>query len=374
MNQLEGGTRPWASSLGRSALAFVVVVFGLALVYVAQPVLILLVWSAFLAVLFLPALKFCNRRLPAGVSLALVLVGALGVALAMLALLTSSLWSIGVSMPHYVVRFEAEIEAVLSWARSQGLDLRFDTIGTEKVLGKVLGALSVGLGSLFGVIGDTVVVLLLTVFMLVEAVRFEAKMKVAFCASTQAALRSSLVAVMAQVHRYVLMKTLVSLVTGLSTTLLCLVLGVDFAVFWGFLAFLLNFIPSIGSIIAVLPPVLIALLQYGLGWRALLLAALLTVLQMFFGNVVEPRVMGRSVNLSALVVFVSMIFWGWMWGMVGIILSVPLTVTFKLICEHFDDLRPVAILLGDEVGEAQGEADGRAQRDANAGGGPVVSS
>ena len=143
-------------------------------------------------------------------------------------------------------------------------------------------------------------------------------------------------------------KTLISAITGVLTGLVCLMLGIDFAFFWGALAFLLNFVPNVGSIIAVIPPALIALLQFGDPGRALATAGGLTAMQMVMGNVVEPKLLSQSMSVSALVVFVSMLFWGWLWGLVGVVLSVPLTVAIKIVCAHVDALKPVAVLLGGE--------------------------
>jgi len=123
------------------------------------------------------------------------------------------------------------------------------------------------------------------------------------------------------------------------------VTGVDFPVLWGVVAFALNFVPNVGSIVAAIPPILLAFVQYG--WeRAVVVAVGYIVINTVIGNVLEPRLMGRKLGLSSLVVWLSLVFWGWVWGPVGMLLSVPLTMLVKLLLERSDDLRWVAVLLG----------------------------
>ncbi len=132
--------------------------------------------------------------------------------------------------------------------------------------------------------------------------------------------------------------------TGLLVGLWTAILGLDFAVVWGLLAFLLNYIPSIGSIVAAIPAVLLGLIQGGLGY-AILIAVGYVVTNIGIGNFVEPWLMGRTLGLSTLVVFLSLVFWGWMWGSIGMLLSVPLTMIIKILFENTDDLQWIAIML-----------------------------
>ncbi|MCY4159236.1 MAG: AI-2E family transporter, partial [Bacteroidetes bacterium] len=149
-----------------------------------------------------------------------------------------------------------------------------------------------------------------------------------------------------QVRQYLVAKTLVSLGTGLLIFFVLWILRVDYPVFWGFLAFLLNYIPNIGSFIAVLLPFGFALLQFDTLTIPIIAALLMWLIQMIMGNVVDPRLMAFSLNLSPLLVIVSLIFWGWLWGVAGMILAVPLTATLKIFFENIDSLRPIAVLMG----------------------------
>ncbi|MCD4750267.1 MAG: AI-2E family transporter, partial [Thermoanaerobaculales bacterium] len=147
-----------------------------------------------------------------------------------------------------------------------------------------------------------------------------------------------------QVQRYLAIKTVTSGATGIAIGLWVGLLGLDFAVVWGLIAFLLNYIPNIGSIVAAVPAVLLAFVQLGVG-HGLAVAAGFLVINIIVGNIVEPALLGRTLGLSTLVVFLSLVFWGWMWGTVGMLLSVPLTMILKILLENSEDLRWVAVLL-----------------------------
>jgi predicted PurR-regulated permease PerM len=148
-------------------------------------------------------------------------------------------------------------------------------------------------------------------------------------------------------RRYMVIKTIINLAAGILISVWMSILGVQFPVLWGFLAFLLHFIPNIGSIIAVIPAALLAFVQFGLG-GALLVAAGNTIIGFVIGNVVEPRIMGRRLGLSTLVTFLSMIFWGSLLGLVGAILCIPLTMTLKFAFESNESARWISVALGSE--------------------------
>ena len=157
-------------------------------------------------------------------------------------------------------------------------------------------------------------------------------------------------------QRYMAIKTLTSLITGILVTISMALVGVDYAVLWGFLAFVLNFIPNIGSIIAGVLAVLMTLIQLGVG-PAVTVAVIFLAINILIGNLLEPRIMGRGVGLSTLVVFLSLIFWGWMFGPIGMLLSVPLTMLVKFAAEANEDTRWFAILLSSSPDEYVEQAD-----------------
>jgi len=149
------------------------------------------------------------------------------------------------------------------------------------------------------------------------------------------------------IRRYMVIKTGICLVAGVAIGLWLFFLGVDFPVLWGFLAFLLHYVPNLGGVMAAVPAVLLALLTLGPG-SAVLVAAGYLVIGFSLGNWVEPRLMGRKLGLSTLVVFLSLIFWGGLVGPIGVILCIPLTMSVKFAFETNENTRWIAILLGSE--------------------------
>jgi predicted PurR-regulated permease PerM len=145
---------------------------------------------------------------------------------------------------------------------------------------------------------------------------------------------------------YIKVKFLMSLCTGVGYGLICWIFGIDFSVFWGYLAFVLNFIPTVGSIIATIPPLLLGLIQLGSPGAVLGLLALLLVVQFTFGNIIEPRLMGSSLALNTVVVILGLVFWGYLWGVIGMVLSVPMLVLVKVILAQFEDAKIVVRLMG----------------------------
>ncbi|MCA9698601.1 MAG: AI-2E family transporter [Myxococcales bacterium] len=201
------------------------------------------------------------------------------------------------------------------------------------------GTLVAGIGS---VLSDTAFVLLTTAFIMAEAAGLPRKLEVAL---GRAGSMDRFDGIINDIQEYLSIKTKISLVTGGLAWILCLAVGVDYPVLWGVVAFFLNYIPTLGSIIAAVPPVLLGFVQFG--WeRSLAVLAGYVLINTVMGNMVEPKVMGKRLGLSSLVVFLSLVFWGWIWGPLGMFLSVPLTMVVKILLENSDDLKWIAVLLG----------------------------
>jgi len=193
-----------------------------------------------------------------------------------------------------------------------------------------------------GLFRNMFLVFLIVLFILIEASGFPGKLQAAF--PNPEKTLGHFKAMTASVNQYMGVKAIFSLATGTLVWLLLALIGVDFAPTWGLLAFLLNFIPNIGSIIAAVPAILLALIQ--LGWPSALLTMLgYLVVNITIGNFLEPRFMGRRLGLSTLVVFLSLLFWGWVLGPIGMVLSVPLTMIVKIALAANEGTRWVAVLL-----------------------------
>jgi AI-2 transport protein TqsA len=186
-------------------------------------------------------------------------------------------------------------------------------------------------------------VLFLVLFMLLEGATLPQRLKSGL--NCQPKTLHDLAQTLAEVQRYLSVKTATSAATGLGAGLWCALCGVSSGVLWGLVTFVLHYVPMIGSLIAAIPPVLIALASRGTA-TAFLVAAGFSVLNLVIGNIIEPRALGRALSLSPLVVLLSMFAWGWLLGPIGALLSVPLTLIVKIVLWNTEDLHWVAVLLG----------------------------
>lgn len=197
--------------------------------------------------------------------------------------------------------------------------------------------------------GTVFFVMLMTIFMLTEA-RMHGRRLNAIC-EAKGPNFERLLSATKDVQRFLGIKTLVSLVTGLLAGFLCWVANLDFFILWGILAFALNFIPVIGSVIAGIPPTILALILYG-GPQAMAVATGYAAINVFLGNFIEPMLMGSRFGLSTLMVILAVVFWGWIWGPVGMLLAVPLTMVFKVAMLHSEDFRWLAVAMSKETRDA----------------------
>jgi AI-2 transport protein TqsA len=245
-------------------------------------------------------------------------------------------------LPFYKQQFTARLDRAtedMSEDAAAALQDLFNVFDPAKAMGLAAGLLN----SVGSVLTNAALIVFMLVFMLLEVTGFQKKLQVALPSSWDVMDYISRVA--HSVKRYLAIKTLISLATGLAAGLLVGLLGIDFPILWGLLAFLLNYIPSVGSILAAVPPVILALIQHGPG-KALAVVVGYLVINAVFGNLIEPRVAGRGVGLSPLVVFLSLVFWGWVLGPVGMLLSVPLTASIKIILESSESTKWAAVFLG----------------------------
>jgi len=199
--------------------------------------------------------------------------------------------------------------------------------------------------SFFSFLGNVLWVLLFMAFILAERDAFIKRLVNQIGKENATPILESINQINQSVQQYLGLKTLISLLTGVLVTIILTIAGVDFALLWGVLTFVLNFIPTIGSIVATLPPIAITLFQSGSIAKTLIIAILLLCIQFVVGNVLEPRLMGRGLNLSPLVVLLALLFWGWLWGIPGMLLSVPLTAAIRIAMEQIDATKTVAVLI-----------------------------
>lgn len=336
------GSRVLRGLLGTAAL--VVVVAGMR---AARPLLVPLLVAVFVALACAPAVGWLRRRrVPNGLAVTLVMLGVVAVTGALGTFVGSSLTGFVQALPGYEARLSERTSGLLDWLAQRGLRAP-DRDGFLDVLdpGVALGFAAEVLGEVGVFLVDGTLALVAVVFILLELGSFRHKLRHAF--GMPEATFPALGAFMAGMKQYFVIKTEVSLLTGVFVAIFLALVGVDFPILWGLLAFLLKYIPNIGAILSGIPPTLLALVQLGL-WPAGLVAAGFLVIEMVMGNFVEPRWLGHGVGLSPLVAFLCLLAWGWVLGPVGLLLSVPLTMTLKIAAESHPDTRWLAVLLGPE--------------------------
>lgn len=321
--------------------AFVVIVAG---IISAKSLILPFLLAIFLAIICAPPLFWMREKgIPTVISILLLVLVLLGLEMLFASLIGSSIDEFSRSLPHYQERLRELTGTFITWVKSQGFEISSEVLIEHLDPGKLMKFSANMLGSLTSLLTNTFMIVLTLVFILSEAAGFPDKVR-AMLGNRNAELHEY-GAIMQGVNKYLALKTMTSLVTGVLVTVLLKMLGVNFAIMWGLVAVLLNFIPTIGSIIAAVPAVLLALVQLGLMSAAWVAGGYL-IINVLIGNILEPKIMGSGIGLSALVIFVSMAFWGWVLGPVGMLLSIPLTMTCKIALAGNPETRWLALLLG----------------------------
>lgn len=321
--------------------AAVIVLIGLKLaVAIVVPILL----ATFVAMATSPFVHWLHGRgLPTGAAVLLVVVGVLGLLGFLGFVITSAFVDLNDAIPRYMDELLAAKHDAAGWLAAHGMgragrSLELFDVG-EWVTEIATTTLVEGAPDF---VSSFVIVFLVAAFILLEAATFKSK---AFWAKQAggANLRH-LAQMVTEVQKYIAVKSAISLATGVLCGLWAWAWGVEHALLWGLLAFILNYIPNVGSAIAAVPPVAVAVAAHGMGTGAAILVGYITI-NMTLGNVLEPRLMGRALGLSPLVVVLSMIVWGYVLGPIGAVLSAPITMVLKIILMHTEDLRWVAVLL-----------------------------
>jgi len=324
--------------------SLIVVIAG---VRAADAIIIPILLAVFVAVLSLPLLSALQRwGLPTIPAVVATVLADIAILSAVGFLVVRSVDEFTGQLPGYQANLEQATNSVVQWISERGGPIEVgDFLDAERVVDLVGGAVT----RVAAVLQNALLVILITVFILSEATSLPAKLRLAFGEEGDRFDRWTRTA--KDVQHYLGIKTVVGVVKGILTGFLVAFFDIDFPVFWALSAFFLHYIPSLGSFVAAIPPVLIALIQFGPGSAAGVAIGYL-VIDIVLGNMIEPTLMGRRFGLSVLVVFMSLLFWGWVWGPVGMLLSVPLTIIVKIILENTEDLRWLAILLGTGPGDA----------------------
>jgi predicted PurR-regulated permease PerM len=295
------------------------------------------------AICYGPFVWLKKKGFPESLAIVVVLL-ATGVLLTLLlGFIGTSISAFAEKLPFYEEKFQQYWSSINMWFVNAGIiDKNFgleEHISPASIM-SLTGDVFEGFSNL---LGDSVLILLVVIFMLIESTLFIQKMSVI--------KPDSLVKIdeiISKLNRYTITKTITSFATGVCITISLSIIGVDFPILWGILAFLLNFIPNIGSTIAAIPAVMLALVQLDLT-SAIITTVAYVAINGIIGNLIEPRLMGRSLGLSPLVVLLSLIFWGWALGTVGMLLATPLTILFKITFDNMEETKYFGLMLGNET-------------------------
>ena len=315
-------------------IAIIASILVVAALKATQPISMPLAFAFFITILVHPLQRRLEKRLPRWLSLILVLLllGAIvGIAIAALSL---SEEIIEPKVPQYLDRLQQIWSTAKAWASERSLPLAQFTSGSSNTSSRLAREAIGGVRSLLSVISSTILIISLLVLLLLEVTQYRQKIQQTFSSKTSDRLINIVSNTSEKLRRYLWVMTLTSLLTGVLTIVWCFIIGVDLAFVWGIIAFILNYIPTLGSIIAIIPPVVVALLFNGAG-RAIATLIGLAIIQLVMGNFVDPRVQGKSLQLSPFIALFSITFWGWVWGIPGAILGVPMTVSIILFCQEF---------------------------------------
>ena len=315
----------------------------------ASPILSPILLAVFIAIVATPALRWMRRH---GVPKwgALIVIGfvLLDVGSLFALVTTGALEGFRDSLPSYQERFMLLSEQFGGWLEGVGVGGSREAVPDLMAPDKLMGVVRLLLSNASGIFATGLLVLLAVVFILLEVPTMPAKLKAAFHLTEAGDAR--LKRLLDNINRYMQIKALTSFATALCVWVLLWFLGIDFAVLWATIAFFLNFVPVVGNIVMMIPAVLMALVQTDIPTTLMVVIGYL-VINTTIGNVIEPRIMGKGLGISTLAVFIALLFWGWLFGTVGMFLAVPLTTALIIALDASPHTRPLAILLGPEIKE-----------------------
>ena len=320
-----------------------------------RSILIPLVLSIIISFILNPIILFFEkRRIPELISFLLVIAITFFALFLVGHMINRNIQSFMANMTQYEARYKTIIENILAFFDLSGKTISrenfsqefpriaaiFDNISVSSIVANTLRSVS-------ALLSDTFLVLLYLLFILIGRNKLIHKFDIAFKAETAKRMKDISQSINEQINNYIITKTIISLLTASLVFLTLWLFGVEFAFIWAFLTFLLNFIPNIGSIIATMFLVAFALIQFDNILTVVWIALILASIQFTIGSILEPKIVGHRVNLSPIIVLFSLIFWGYVWGIIGMLLAVPFAVFIKIIFENVTELRPLAVLMSE---------------------------
>jgi predicted PurR-regulated permease PerM len=329
-----------------ASLVIIVIFIGGVVLRLAKPVLFPFFLAIFLSFILYPVIDFLNRiHIPKAFSVIFLLI----ITFFIIYLLGALFYSGGKAFASEFPKYGQKISSILTTLQQKFKLTSFnwetvDWIGKLDI-NKIGGFFLSSLGPFFSFMSNLFLIFIFLVFILAGRGRTRIKIKNSFDSSRASIIIDVIQNIDSQIQRYLAIKTVVSLITGILATIVLMIFGVDFAIVFGFFTFLLNYIPTVGSVIATLLPLIIAVFQFDTLWTAFWIFLLLGSIQMTIGSFIEPKLMGKGLGLSPLVVLFFLFFWGWLWGIPGMILAVPMAAIIKIVCSNIPTLSFVGELM-----------------------------
>lgn len=324
----------------------------------AETIVIPIMLALFVGIICTPPLHFLTRKKVPPILAILIIMAFLVVFGSLLGLVVGNAIDSFISrLPEYQRRLEAEMVSLLPHLEAWGVPVSSEQVLEEFNPSLLMDWVGKALSNLGGLLTNLFLILFIVVFLLLEEATFSQKLRHALPEAEKSLRNAS--DFIRQVNKYLVIKSTISLVTGVLITLWVWFLGLDFPLLWGLIALLMNYIPNVGSILAAIPAILLAIVQLGFP-DALLVAAGYLAVNVLMGNLIEPRYMGKGLGLSPLVVFLSLIIWGWLLGAAGMFLSIPLTMIVKIALEQSASTHWLAVMLGngtDQVAALEEETE-----------------
>jgi AI-2 transport protein TqsA len=332
------------SMKGSSIVNIAALIIIFAGVFYAKSIITPVLVALFISIICAQPISWLEKkRIPRWLALIIVILGLIVLFSGFTFLIGGTLSSFSSNLSQYESTLTTISNSFIQYLNENGLNINQDKISTLVQPAKILEFTASALNKLFNMVGTTFLIFLIILFILMEFGSFSIKAKAIQIESDKSISYFS--SILQNIRNYLGIKTLLCLSIGVLIYFALLIIGVDYPLLWALIAGLMYYIPNIGSIISMIPTVLFALVQLGLGGALWTLGSGMLI-HMVLGNFMEPRIMGKGLGLSTLVVFLSLLFWGFILGIVGMILSVPMTMTIKIILEQNEKTKWIAILLG----------------------------
>ena len=337
------------SPIARAVIVAAAIAIAVFFVQAAASIMGPILLAAFIAIIVTPPLRWLRRkRVPKWLALTVIVFALFEAGSLLVLVFTGQLEGFRDGLPGYQERLVLLSDQIGSWLAGLGAENAREALREIYDPTLAVGLVRAALSKVRGTFGTGLLVLLAVIFMVLEAPDLSAKLKKAFKITDEGEARIQRVS--SAINHYMVIKSIASIATALCIWAWLRIFGIDFAVLWSILAFLLNFIPFVGSILMTVPAVLMALVQTDL-LTSLLVALGYFAVNTVIGSILEPRVMGRGLGISTLAVFLSLVLWGWVLGTVGVFLAVPLTMVLIIALDASPQTRPIAVLLGPQVTE-----------------------